>query len=70
MRVASYARVSTTEKGQDPENQLHQLRALAERHGTIYKVFTEEISEGRSARSEFKQLLLEAYQHKFELVVF
>ena len=40
MRVAIYARVSTRDKGQDPENQLHQLREFAERHGTIYKVRT------------------------------
>lgn len=70
MRVAIYARVSTKDKGQDPENQLHQLRAFAERHGTIYKTFTEEVSGGKSERSEFKQLLLEAYQQKFDLVVF
>jgi DNA invertase Pin-like site-specific DNA recombinase len=70
MRVAIYARVSTRDKGQDPENQVHQLRAFAEQHGTIYKVFTEEVSGGKSDRSEFKQLLLEAYQKKFDLIVF
>jgi DNA invertase Pin-like site-specific DNA recombinase len=59
MRVAIYARVSTKDKGQDTENQLHQLRAFAEQHGTIYQVYT-----------AFKQLLLEAYQKKFDLVVF
>jgi DNA invertase Pin-like site-specific DNA recombinase len=70
MRVAIYARVSTRDKGQDPENQLHQLRTFAEQHGSIYKVFTEEVSGGKSDRSAFKQLLLEAYQKKFDLVVF
>lgn len=70
MRVAIYARVSTRDKGQDPENQVHQLREFAEKHGTIYKVYTEEVSGGKSNRSEFKQLLLEAYQKKFNLVVF
>ena len=70
MRVAIYARVSTRDKGQDPEHQLHQLREFAESHGNIYKVFTEEVSGGNSDRSEFKQLLLEAYQKKFDLVVF
>lgn len=70
MRVAIYARVSTRDKGQDPENQVHQLRAFAEQHGTLYKVFTEEVSGGKSDRTEFKQLLLEAYQKKFDLVVF
>jgi DNA invertase Pin-like site-specific DNA recombinase len=70
MRVAIYARVSTKDKGQDTENQLHQLRAFAERHGTIYHVFTDQESGGKADRTEFKALLLEAYQHKFDLVVF
>jgi DNA invertase Pin-like site-specific DNA recombinase len=35
MRVAIYARVSTKDKGQVTENQLHQLREFAERHGII-----------------------------------
>jgi DNA invertase Pin-like site-specific DNA recombinase len=69
MRVAIYARVSTNDKGQDPENQLHQLRDFAEKHGTIYKVYTEEVSGGKADRAQFK-LLLEAYQKKFDLVVF
>ena len=43
MRVTIYARVSTRDKGQDLENQVHQLREFAEKHGTIYKVFTEEV---------------------------
>lgn len=30
MRVAIYAQVSTKTKGQDPENQLRQLRAFAD----------------------------------------
>ena len=70
MRVAIYARVSTNDKGQDPDNQVHQLRDFAEKHGAIYKVFTEEVSGGKSDRTQFKQLLLEAYQKKFDLVVF
>lgn len=70
MRVAIYARVSTKDKGQDTDNQLHQLREFAERHGTIYKTFTDQESGGKADRAEFKQLLLEAYQKKFDLVVF
>jgi DNA invertase Pin-like site-specific DNA recombinase len=70
MRVAIYARVSTKDKGQDTQNQLHQLRAFAEQHGSIYHVFTDQESGGKAERSAFKQLLLEAYQQKFDLVVF
>ncbi|MDO7847426.1 recombinase family protein [Hymenobacter sp. M29] len=39
------------------------------RAACIYKVFTEEVSGGKSDRSQFKQQLLEAYQKKFDLVV-
>jgi DNA invertase Pin-like site-specific DNA recombinase len=70
MRVAIYARVSTKDKGQDIENQLHQLREFAEQHGSIYKVYTDQESGGKAERTAFKQLLLEAYQQKFDLVVF
>jgi len=70
MRVAIYTRVSTKDKGQDPANQLHQLQTFAEQHGTIHHVYTDQESGGKSERSEFKRLLLEAYQKKFDLVVF
>jgi DNA invertase Pin-like site-specific DNA recombinase len=70
MRVAIYARVSTKDKGQDTENQLYQLRAFAAQHGSIYQVYTDHESGGKAGRSAFQQLLLEAYQHKFDLVVF
>jgi DNA invertase Pin-like site-specific DNA recombinase len=70
LRVAIYARVSTKDKGQDTENQLDQLRAFAERHGSIYQVYTDQESGGKADRSAFKQLVLKAYQHQFDLVVF
>jgi DNA invertase Pin-like site-specific DNA recombinase len=70
MRVAIYARVSTKDKGQDTENQLHLLRAFAEQHGSIHHVYTDQESGGKAGRSAFQQLLLEAYQHQFDLVVF
>jgi DNA invertase Pin-like site-specific DNA recombinase len=70
LKVVIYARVSTKDKGQDTENQLHQLYAFAKQHGTIYKVYTDQESGGKADRTEFKHLLLEAYQKKFDLVVF
>jgi DNA invertase Pin-like site-specific DNA recombinase len=62
MRTAVYARVSTKDKGQDTENQLHQLRAFAEQHGNTYQVYTDQESGGKANSTEFKLLLLEAYQ--------
>ncbi|RZJ57673.1 MAG: resolvase [Hymenobacter sp.] len=46
------------------------MQAFAEQHGTVYKVFTDQESGGKADRAEFKTLLLEAYQKKFDLVVF
>ena len=60
--------MSTKDKGQDTE---HQLREFAKRHGSIYRVYTDQESGGKADRAEFKGLLLlEAYQQKFDLVVF
>jgi DNA invertase Pin-like site-specific DNA recombinase len=62
--------VSTKDKRQDTENQLHQLREFGERHGRIYQVYTDQESGSKADRNEFKQLLLDAYQQRFDLVVF
>jgi hypothetical protein len=39
MRVAIYARVSTDDKGQDPENQLRELRAWCVNSGHTITIF-------------------------------
>jgi DNA invertase Pin-like site-specific DNA recombinase len=51
MRVVISARVSTKDQGQDSENQLHQLHAFAEQHGSICQVYTDQESgEGQPHR--------------------
>jgi DNA invertase Pin-like site-specific DNA recombinase len=70
VRVAIYALVSTTSKSQDTENQFQQLRAFAARHGPIYKVYADQESAGKANRTGFNNLLREAAQKKFDLVVF
>jgi DNA invertase Pin-like site-specific DNA recombinase len=62
--------VSTKDKRQATENPLPQLREFAERHGRIYQVYTGQESGSKADRSEFEQLLFEAYQQRFDLVVF
>src|SRR5215467_4540592 len=48
MRVAIYARVSTDDKGQDPENQLRQLREWCGRMGyPIVREFVEHENGGK-----------------------
>ncbi len=52
MRVAVYARVSTTDKGQDPELQLGPLREFAQARGwTIYNEYVDQGVSGATGRS-------------------
>ena len=56
MKVAIYARVSTDDKGQDPLNQLLELREFAARQGwTVVREYTDEATakfkSKRSARA-------------------
>lgn len=72
-RVAIYARVSTTDKGQDPENQLAQLRAWCDQGG--HEIIAEYIEhesgrKGAESREQLAQLLKDAHQRKFDLVLF
>lgn len=71
MRVAIYARVSTKDKGQNTDNQLHDLRHFAEVHGwAIQKEYVEEESGGTGNRAEFKQLFEDAHRRRFDMVLF
>jgi DNA invertase Pin-like site-specific DNA recombinase len=72
MRVAIYARVSTDDKGQDPENQLRQLREWCANAGhTIAQEFIETASgaKGERQRAEFARLMLDAHKRQFDLVL-
>ncbi|HEX8349217.1 MAG TPA: recombinase family protein [Hymenobacter sp.] len=69
MRVALYARVSTSDKDQNPENQLVLLRREAERAGdTIYKEYVDEKSGGNSNRKAFQEMMKDAGKRRFDLV--
>lgn len=71
--VALYLRVSTTDKGQDTDNQLLQLHDFCERQGwQIYQIYKDEESgrKGKRERSGFSQLFEEAAKRKFDLVLF
>jgi DNA invertase Pin-like site-specific DNA recombinase len=72
MRVAIYARVSTDDKGQDPENQLRQLRAWCDSAGhAIFREYIDHASGGKGAdkRPEFSALLADAHKRQFDLVL-
>jgi DNA invertase Pin-like site-specific DNA recombinase len=73
MRVAIYARVSTADKGQDPENQLKELRAWCANSGhTISREYVEHESgrRGTDGRKQFAALFEDAAKRKFDCVLF
>jgi DNA invertase Pin-like site-specific DNA recombinase len=73
MRIAIYARVSTTDKGQDPENQLRQLRQWCAHAGhEIVREYidTESGKKGVNGRKQFASLFEDAHKRKFDCVLF
>jgi DNA invertase Pin-like site-specific DNA recombinase len=71
MKVAIYARVSTKDKDQDPENQLAQLRKFAKAQGwTVVNEYIDHVSGKTSDRAQFKRLFADASRHQFDLVLF
>ena len=71
LRVAIYARVSTDDKGQDPLNQLLQLREFALKQGwAIVAEYTDEISAKNGDRKGFKNMWKDAEAHRFECLLF
>ena len=70
MRVAVYARVSTT-NGQSPEMQLSDLREYASRRG--WEVFGEYVDNGvsgsRESRPELNRLMADAHTRRFDVVL-
>jgi DNA invertase Pin-like site-specific DNA recombinase len=73
MRITIYARVSTDDKGQDPENQLRELRAWAVNSGhaiTGECVDYESGRRGADRRKQFAALFDDASKRKFDCVLF
>jgi hypothetical protein len=73
MRVAIYARVSTDDKGQDPENQVAELRAWCAAAGhtiTLEYVDHETGRKGAEKRKQFATLFADAAKRKFDCVLF
>lgn len=72
-RIALWARVSTRDKGQDPENQLRDLRAESQRLGSVPTQFLEyierETASGKRRRPEFERMLHDAEHKKFDLLL-
>lgn len=71
MRVALYARVSTKDKGQDTDNQLHQLREYCTRQGwTLYKEYVDTASgKSTKGRNGFATMMQDASKRHFDVVL-
>lgn len=71
MKVALYCRVSTKDKGQDPEMQLRELREYCERRGWI--VAGEYVDVGicgaTDKRPQLDKLMQDAHKRRFDAVV-
>jgi len=69
--VALYARVSTSDKNQDNENQLRELRAYCRKRGwKIHREYVDEASGATGTRPEFKRMFADAHRRDFDLVLF
>ncbi len=71
MKIAIYARVSTTNHGQDPEVQLRELREYCQRRAwEITREYVDVgISGGKEKRPELDKLLHDAHRRYFDAVV-
>jgi len=73
MRIAIYARVSTEDKGQDPENQLRQLRqwCASAGHELVHEYVDHESGrKGTKDRKQFAALFEDAHKRKLDCVLF
>src|SRR5258706_81964 len=74
LRIAIYARVSTADKGQDPENQLRELRQFVVNKSaegwTLAGEYVDYVTGKNANRPEFQRLFRDAAERRFDLVVF
>lgn len=70
-RTAIYARVSTRERGQDTQNQLHQLRGFAAKQGwLIVSEFVDYESGSTDDREQFQAMFQAASRRQFDILLF
>lgn len=71
LKIGVYARVSTDDKGQDPLNQLLQLRQFAAQQGwVIVAEYTDEVSAKNGNRPGFAVMWKDAERHRFDCLLF
>lgn len=69
-KVAIYARVSTTDKGQNIDVQLMPLKEFVEKRGwEIYKIYSDQLSGAKENRPALDELLNDAKKRKIDCVL-
>jgi DNA invertase Pin-like site-specific DNA recombinase len=71
MKVAIYARVSTTNHGQDASLQTSEMRQFAEARGwTLADEYVDQgVSGAKDSRPELNRLMADAKRRKFDVVL-
>jgi DNA invertase Pin-like site-specific DNA recombinase len=71
MKLALYARVSTRDKGQNPEIQLEPMRKYCQASGwDVYQEYTDKASAADlTRRKEWSKLMTDAAHHKFDILL-
>lgn len=71
VRAAVYARVSTSNNGQDPSMQTRELREYCERRGWRFagEYVDEGISGAKDSRPELNKLMADAHRRRFDAIV-
>lgn len=70
MKIALYARVSTSTHGQDVELQLRELRDYCQRRGwTVFSEYVDTISGSKDRRPELDRLMAGARRRRFDAVL-
>src|SRR5919107_1833219 len=69
-RAAIYARVSTIDRGQDPETQLRQLREYADRRCfSLIEEYVDHSSGSRNDRERYRAMLDAARKRRFDVLL-
>src|SRR6201981_2333819 len=71
MRAAIYARVSTSNNGQDPRVQTREIREYCDRRGwqIVGEYVDAGISGAKDSRPELNKLMADAHRRRFDAVV-
>lgn len=69
-RAAIYARVSTPDRGQDPETQLRQLREYVDRRGfSVHREYVDQASGMKNDRPAYRSMLEGARRREFDVLI-